>query len=312
MTTQPSTPPRIVATVLTFNNELDTSECLTALENMNPACTEILLVDNGSTDGSIDRLMVRHPGVRAVRLERNVGFTGGANRALDEAIRRHADFVLFLANDTVPAPDMLAPLCHTAADEHVGVVGPRVVEYDRPTTLQHGAGFIDSASGRMRVSDPATTCECDWVTGCGFLLRVDALRAMHAPRGFDEQFFLYWEDTDFCRRIVQAGFRVMYAPDARLRHKESSRTRERMSTAKRRSRRYYMLRNQFLFARRHLGARARARLTARMLLLDLPRELARVARYHRASAVPEMALVLRAHTDGLLGRTGRATYAGLY
>lgn len=305
---------RTVVVVLTYNNVDDTLECLRAARGMSPACDELLVVDNGSTDGSATRIAEAcGSSVRVVRLERNGGFTAGANRALAEALARGAEYVLFLANDTVPAPGLLGRLRATAdRDTRVGLVGPRVMEYDAPERLQHGAGFLGGPVGRTRVADASRTVECDWVTGCGFLVRADALRAMPGAPGFDERFFLYWEDIDFSRRIAAGGYRVMYEPGAELLHKESELRHARASATKRDSRLFYMIRNDYLFARRHLHGHRRRLALAHRLLIGLPRRLAAsVVRKRRVDA-RELALVARAHLDGMRGREGRADVAGLY
>jgi GT2 family glycosyltransferase len=179
-----------------------------------------------------------------------------------------------------------------------------VLEYDAPERLQHGPGFLGGGLPRPRVADPGETLECDWVTGCGFLVRADALRAMPGPRGFDERFFLYWEDVDFSRRVAAGGYRVMYEPAAELLHKESAARHARASATKRDSRLFYMIRNEFLFARRHLRGPRRRLVLAHGLLIRLPRTLAGSVVRKRGVDARELALVTRAHLDGVRGREG--------
>jgi GT2 family glycosyltransferase len=305
--------PRCVATVLTYNNFEDTRECIENLRRLDPPCEVIVLVDNGSTDGSTQRLSKLFPDVEVARREQNMGFTAGANLAMSEGLARSADAILFVANDTVATPGLLGALAAALTENpRAGLVGPRVLEHGTKDTLQHGAGFIEWSTGRPIVRDLARRGQCDWVTGCGFLVRADALHSMAPPMGFDENFFLYWEDVDFSRRIASCGYDVLYEPRALLYHKESARTATRMSAAKSLSRRYYMARNQFLFARRHLSKMAKTVTYTRELAIVFPREVAACLKRNRGVNVREISLLLRARVDGLLGRTGKATYPGLY
>ncbi|MDB4950376.1 MAG: glycosyltransferase [Gemmatimonadetes bacterium] len=306
-------PGKVVAVVLTWNNYGDTAEALEGLRASTRAADEVLIVDNGSTDDTAARLRERFPAYEVLTLPENRGFTLGSNRGLAEALDRGADFILFLANDTVPAPDALAELLRTAGgDERAGIVGPRVMEYDAPSTLQHGAGYVDPTTGGVRIRDAEQTAECDWITGCAFLLRADALRALPEPRGFDPRYHTYWEDVDFSVRLRRAGFRALYEPRARVLHKESEARRAAMSPLRRLSRHFYTTRNRYLFARRHLSSAQRLTQTAWLLGVDLPMHLWESIKRNRRLVPREVSLIFGAHVDGLRGRTGPARREGIY
>jgi GT2 family glycosyltransferase len=304
---------KVVAVVLTWNNYADTAECLDGLRASTRAPDEVLVVDNGSTDDTAARLRERFPAYEVLTLPENRGFTLGSNRGLAEAMDRGADFILFLANDTVPAPDALAALLRTAAaDGRAGIVGPRVMEHDAPDTLQHGAGYVDARTGGLRIRDADGTAECDWITGCAFLLRAGALRALPEPRGFDPRYHTYWEDVDLSVRLRRAGFRALYEPRARVLHKESEARRAAMSPLRRLSRHFYTTRNRYLFARTHLSPAQRLVQTAWLLGVDLPMHLWESLKRNRRLVPREVSLILGAHADGLRGRTGPARREGIY
>jgi GT2 family glycosyltransferase len=297
--------PVVHAVILTWNNFADTAECLEGLRRQSIPCSEVVVIDNGSTNDCAMRLSAAFPDVRVVSLPENLGYTGGANAGITAAAEGKPDYVLFLANDTVPAPTMLAGLLATAGSHPAaGMVGPRIEEYDAPGVLQHGAGVVRWSSGALGTADAAATMECDWLTGCGFLLKVEALDRIAVPRGFDPVFFSYWEDVDLSRRIADAGYTLVYEPSALLLHKESAQTRGRDPETKRRSRLYYMLRNQFIFARRHLPPLARGAFFIRSLIWHLPRQVASSV-WHRGLDVSDLRLRVRAYMDGVSGRTGR-------
>ena len=302
--------PRVVAVILTWNNYPDISECLDSLRRSTHPLDEIIVVDNGSTDGSPDKVEECYPEARLVRIVPNAGFAAGANRGLAEALASAPHFILFLASDTTVAPDLVQRLIATAmTSPDIGILGPRVMHYDTPDTLQHGAGYID-ARGWAVNRGHSTTTECDWVTGCGFMIRASALEALPEIKGFDEAFFAYWEDVDFSHRLAARGFRVVYEPSARLLHKESPATQMVESMTKKRSRYFYVLRNQFLFARRHLPRGRRVFRIARGLFYELPSTVASWVR--RQGMSRDVLLLIRAYLDGIRGRGGRARYPGLY
>ena len=302
--------PSVVGVVLSWNNYPDVAECLQSLSRSTYPLSAVLVVDNGSTDGTPDRVESGFSAARVIRIPGNVGYARGANRGLLEALALDPDFILFLASDTTISPGMTGALVETAqASPPVGLVGPRVMHYDRPDRMQHGAGFIDAKGWAINRASAETT-QCDWITGCGFLVSAAALRALPEPAGFDEAFFAYWEDVDFSHRVAATGFRVLYEPRAQLFHKESADTQATESLTKKRSRQFYMLRNQFLFARRHYPFRRRMQRLARGLILEMPPIVASWIR--RQGPGRDALLLVRAYVDGILGRDGRAQYPGLY
>jgi len=304
---------RVIAVVLTWNDVGNTGECVAGIERLTRRCERVVVVDNGSTEEIAARLRAAFPAHRVLRIPSNVGYTGGANRALAAALEEGAEWVLFLANDTVPEPEMLGRLLAAAADvPNAGLVGPRVMEYDSPDRLQHGAGFLKPVSGGPEIRDPDTPSRCDWVTGCGFLVRAEALRRMAPPMGFEEEFFCYWEDVDFSRRIAEAGYEVLYAPGAVRYHKESAEVSARSSAAKRHSRLSYMIRNRFLFARRHLPFAQRVVSFAQQICVEMPSVVAGSLRRNRGVSGGELGVILRGYLDGVRDRRGRARYSGLY
>ena len=301
---------RVAVVVLAWNNYQDVAECLTSIRSSTYRPTDLLVVDNGSTDGSPDRIAAEFPEATVIRIPSNRGYAAGANHGLEQALSRRADLILFLAADTTVTPTMIERLVATAGSSpRIGIIGPRIMHYDAPSALQHGAGYINALGHAVNRPHDATT-DCEWVTGCGFMVRASTLAALPDPRGFDERFFAYWEDVDFSYRIAAAGFRVVYEPAAEMQHKESPTTQLTESMTKKRSRNYYLLRNQFLFARRHLPLGLRARRFARGLVLEMPRSI--LGWIRRQGLSRDVLLVVRAYVDGVRGRGGRATYPGLY
>jgi len=192
----------------------------------------VVLVDNASHDGTADAVAERHPGVRLVRSSQNLGFAAGNNLAARHAKGR----VLLLLNpDALPARGCVARgLALMNEDAGVGLAGARLLADDGSTqpsarmfpTLIQEAIVLSGLAARFPGSrwfgrldrtwaDPAHAAPVDWVPGAFALVRHDLFDRLG---GFDERFFLYYEEVDLCRRIQAAGFRVQYWPELRVHH----------------------------------------------------------------------------------------------
>jgi GT2 family glycosyltransferase len=207
--------------VVNFNGRHFLHECLTALEQQTlPRYRyEVLVIDNGSTDGSIDFVRERFPGVRFVALDRNHGFTGANNVGFRLARGR---FVVLLNNDTRVAPNWLESLVMAAAEPNVGGVAAKLVFRADPSKL-NSTGLILLRDGRgadrdIRLLDGETARPGGEVFGgCGasLLLKRELIEDLG---GFDPSLFMYYEDLDLCWRARFRGWRFVYAPEARVEH----------------------------------------------------------------------------------------------
>ena len=189
--------------------------------------TEIIVVDNGSTDGTDAMLARRFPRVQLVRNEENRGFAAAVNLGYR---RSTGEFVLLLNSDTRLIPGELSKMLdYMAREARVGIVGPQLVYEDlRP---QRSFALTPSLAlellprsllerllpGRFRtkgrgVSDPI---QVESLIGAAMLVRRSVLDSLD---GFDERFFFYLEETDFCLRAGRKGFGVVFFPGARLIH----------------------------------------------------------------------------------------------
>lgn len=217
--------------IVNFNGGGHTRNCLVSLAAHPPAVPhEIILVDNGSTDGSREMAGADFPTVKILPLGRNPGFGAANNAGAREAEGEH---LFFLNNDTLVAEDIVSPLS-LLLDAHPdwGVIGPRVRNPDGSFQLSFGRFPTPGGERRtrremrlLRKRDPATladfeiryarTTPVDWISGAALFARREAFDAVG---GFDEGYFLYFEDADLCRRIARAGFAVIHEPARSLVH----------------------------------------------------------------------------------------------
>jgi GT2 family glycosyltransferase len=180
---------------------------------------ETLLVDNGSTDGSVELVRRSWPGVRVIETGANLGFAGGNNAGAREG---RGTWLVFLNNDTVPAPDWLARLFgEAAAHPECALVTSRLVFLDDDSIvdsagdgyLRAGGAFKHGHGGRA--GDFAVSREVFGACGGAFMIRRDAFAALG---GFDARFFMNYEDVDLSYRARLRGLRTWYAASAIVRH----------------------------------------------------------------------------------------------
>ena len=213
----------VTVVVVTWQGVALLPACLESLRRQTAPHT-VLVVDNGSTDGTEKLLAERFPEVRVLQTGGNLGFAGGVQAGLDAATTR---YVALLNNDAVAEPGWLAALV-ASLDAHpdAAAVTSRMLLQDTDPPLLNNTGVVlldtDYGADRDLRADAATRTEPDSVfgfSGGAALLRLDAVRAIG---GFPTRFFLYYEDTDLSWRLRLAGWDIRYEPAAVVHHAHSA------------------------------------------------------------------------------------------
>ena len=250
----------IISVILVnFNDAERLRTCLASLRVQAPA-SEIVVVDNASTDGSGPLVASEFPEVRRILLPENAGF-GKANNAGARAAK--GDPLLFLNTDTVVPPGALNALAaRLASDPRAVAVGPALVRPSGRFQVSFGrsVGLLGQSfqkfflnplhegtlprSGRLR--------RVGWLSAACLLCRRDAFEA---AGGFDEEFFLYFEDIDLCARLRKAGGRLLFDPSVKVVHEGGSTTSVQAAAS-----RFEYRRSQVLFYRKHRSRRSEAAL----------------------------------------------------
>jgi GT2 family glycosyltransferase len=241
--------PKVAIIILNWNGLADTLACLESLYRMDYPNSEIIVVDNGSVDESVPVIPKRFPAVTLIENGKNMGFTGGNNVGLRHALAQGADYALLLNNDTEVAPDFLRQLVQAMeADPTVGIAGPTIYYHEQADVIWSAGGAIDWRRGSTRMvglnerdegqfgAEPHTV---DFVTGCATLVRQAVMEQVGL---LDERFFAYYEETEWCVRVRQAGFKIVHVPQAKVWHKIPLDGRESSPLVH-----YYMTRNRLLF-----------------------------------------------------------------
>ena len=220
----------ITIIVLSWNGRECTVRCLESLERAQLDGASVLVVDNGSTDGSVDAIRQKFPAMRLLPLPENLGYAAGNNAGVRVALESGADAVLLLNNDTEVSPDFLEPLIQVLnIHGDAAAVSSAIMRIDVPEVLQEAYFEIYFGFGIIRRRGvnalPGEGYDAvrrvDAAIGCSLLMRSDALRRVGL---LDESYFAYHEEVDWCWRARKAGWQIFYQPYSRVWHHFSKST----------------------------------------------------------------------------------------
>jgi len=212
--------PLVACVIVNWNGWVETLACLDSLRCLAYSNLLIVVVDNGSTDDSITNIREAHPDVCLIENGKNVGFAGGNNAGIREAMRHDTEYIWLLNNDTVPAPGALREMINMAqADPMLGAVGSVLFYASSPEKVQAwGGGWINLWFGQSThaTEKPRDSHELDFLTAASMLVR----RGVFEQVGLmDDRFFLYWEDAELCFRLRRSGWKLGVAPLGTVLHK---------------------------------------------------------------------------------------------
>lgn len=222
--------PSVCAVILGWQRQADTLECVRSLVQADYPNLRVVLVDNGSRDGTPQRVRACFPTVHLIINSHNLGFAAGNNVGIEYALRQGAEYVFLLNNDSVVAADALAALVKVGqADPHIGVLTPKIYFYHhRAKIWSAGARKAKLLPGLARIGfgkddGPAydELREVDYTTGCAILVKSEVFREVGL---FDPAYFMYFEDCDLSLRVRHAGYTIVYVPRAMAWHKHPLRT----------------------------------------------------------------------------------------
>jgi len=249
--------PKVTIIILNWNGKEDTSECFESLKRITYPNYEILLVDNGSTDGSVECLRENFPEIEIIENKENLGYAEGNNVGIRKAKENGTDYILILNDDTVVDPEFLTELVKVAeSDPKIGFAGPKVYYYDfngRKDVIHSAGANINLWRGipppiigvnEIDKGQYNQLNNVDYLEGACLLIKRNVIDKIGL---LDAKYFMYWEETDWCTRSRNAGYSVVYVPNARIWHKISSSSNPRKI--------YYMVRNMFWFMKKHSSHR---------------------------------------------------------
>jgi GT2 family glycosyltransferase len=221
--------PRVGVVILNHNGKLLAEKCLHSAVASSYPNKDIIVVDNASSDGSVTFLRAQFPDVTILENSENLGVAGGRNRGFREAVNRGSDYILSLDNDAYIDPRLIEELVAVAeSDPRIGVLGPKTYSDDGSGRIQCAGGRItytqnvcsERGAGKKDHGQYDKIEDVDYFPGCGFMARREVFEKLDFV---DESFRGYGhEDTDFCFRAGQSGYRVVYVPQAMMWHRGST------------------------------------------------------------------------------------------
>jgi GT2 family glycosyltransferase len=306
------------AVLVNWNGGELTARCLASLMAGGVVPDRVIVVDNGSQDGSPDLLAARFPFVEMVRNERNLGFAAGTNIGIRRALDAGCELVWVLNNDTRVAPTCLeALMASLARDGSVAAVSGKILLEDPPTVLWYaGATWRrwrlaapHRGQGQRDAGQFDEEVDVGFLSGCCMLVRAQALESVGL---FDERFFAYYEDADWCLRALEHGLCLRYVPAAVLWHTFSASIRTntlRRGEGRTSALNYYLvMRNRLLILRKHGRGVARWAATLGALGLEvmwLSAALVLLRRWRKLAAVWRgLADGLRSEPRGIVAGAG--------
>ncbi|HPI91499.1 MAG TPA: glycosyltransferase family 2 protein [Deltaproteobacteria bacterium] len=239
---------RVAIIILNWNSPTETTGLLDTLEAQPYEDSHTIVIDNHSTDDSMEKLSAYRGTITLIRNEKNLGYAGGNNVGIDTAIDMQADYIWILNPDIRPTQEALSLLVETMdRDASIAAVGPRICYRDHPETVYSDGGLVYPERGFLvihkntgktiqELNEPVIS-SVDYANGSAILLRSKALEKIGT---FREDFFLYYEETEWCLRAKRQGWKVCINHDATVYH-QSSRKGIRYH--------YFMARNRILLAR---------------------------------------------------------------
>lgn len=265
---------KVAVIILNFNGGEVTLDCLNSFNNhasMNFQL-DVIIVDNASTDDSVNSIKKKYPEITVLQNKTNLGFSEGNNVGIQYALNGGADYFFILNNDTILSKNCLNELVEVAQKEKKGgIFGPKIyfaagfefhkeryklhdlgkvlwyaggkVDWDNVLASHRGVDEVDSGQYDLQIKTP-------FVTGCAMFVRREVFETVGF---FDPKFFLYYEDVDFCKRVAQKGWDILYVPTSTLWHKNAQTAAGSGSDIQS----YYITRNRLLIGMRYAPWKAK-------------------------------------------------------
>lgn len=219
--------PLIYIILVNWNQRQDIGKCLSSIKKLDYTNYKVVVVDNGSKDGSVSLIKKGFQSVKLIETGRNLGFAGASNIGVNYALKTKSKYILLLNSDTVVHEKLLIELVIAAEKiPCAGVLGPMIYFYDEPQKIWFAGGEIDPNTGRFehigegeRAGENADNGvrECGYITGCAMFVPAKVFRDIGL---LDETYFMYYEDSDFCVRANRRGYKILLVPKAKVWHKK--------------------------------------------------------------------------------------------
>jgi GT2 family glycosyltransferase len=261
--------PKISIIIVNWNGWKDTVECLNSVKQINYPNYETIIVDNGSCDNSIIQIKKKFPDILLLETKKNLGFAGGNNVGISYALKNGAEFFLLLNNDTIVNKEILNSFINGFySQKKAGILGAKILCY-KNKYIDHFGGFWNSkiaefvSQANKQIDDDkwSSMKQVDYVSGCAFFIKKSVIEKIGL---LEEDFFLIWEETDYCYRAKKAGFEIWAVPTAKVWHKISS-----SFSGGHHHMHYYWWRNRLLWIKRNCSKQEKKQLYKNVIFPEI-------------------------------------------
>jgi GT2 family glycosyltransferase len=268
-----STLPKIFILILNWNGKEDTCVCLDSVSKIDYPNYEVVVMDNGSQDNSVETFRERFPEATIIENNANLGFAEGNNRGISYALKKNADFILLLNNDAIADANILKMFIE-ASDNNpsAGIFGAKIYYLNEPRKIWFAGGTWLPDLGHtvhegMNQMDDGKTWqdikEIDYACGCALFVKTEVIKKIGM---LEHKYFLTWEETDFSYRARRAGFLCLFVPTALVWHKVSASFN---GGAGGLLQQYFMSRNRLLWMERNLSLVDRFKVYPKIIFPEL-------------------------------------------
>lgn len=248
---------RVAIIVLHFGDKYDTFECLSSLNKLDGSIKhKVFVVDNGTYSLTKKELQEKLPNSILITNKTNEGFSKGNNKAISIILKENFSHIFLLNNDTIVSPNLLTELLRVFDDPAVGIAGPAITYEQDPSLLWFAGGYMNKifcftkhlymnkeiAYLSQNISDT------DFITGAAMMIKRDVFKTVGL---LPEDYFLYWEDVDFCFNAKRKGYLCKVLEKNLVKHKVSSASGIKGSNTLSPVRAYYYARNPFIFIKKN-------------------------------------------------------------
>ena len=218
------TTPKIFVVVLNYNGLATLSGCLSSIFQSDYDNFEVVVVDNNSKDGSLEKARQQFSRAHFIKNSANVGFSQGNNVGIRFALEKFADAVLILNNDALLEKNTLSSLVSCAKNNpRAGIISPIIMNSNNEAIWFAGGIILWDKMKTSHLFQNASDqpYASEYLSGCAMLIKKEVFKKIGL---FDQRYFLYYEDTDFSVRASRSGFDLLLTPRARVTHLEQSET----------------------------------------------------------------------------------------
>lgn len=296
--------PPLTIFIPTRNRKNDLLECLTSLQNLDypKERLEIIIWDNNSNDGTEEAVKTKFSKMekegwlklQIIKSPDNIGPYLPYNEVLLKR-ENSTEYILGIDDDVVLEEKSLQKMVEVfRLQPSVGIVGGCIINYEFPEKTVYSAGFINWWFGKYRSINSIILKECDYVIGCGWLID---RKIFHELGGFDKDYFtMHWE-MDFCTRVKKKGFKIIYQPEAIIKHK--------IKSQRKRNGLYYLYRNKLLLIKKNASILQKITSFSLYTILWLPKILFDSIIINKGIDINEFKVIFKAFFDGITGRFGK-------